>query len=224
MNRECNCGLQGAHYCLLNDNEYVEVSRDGFRSTRTGKIVEACSAKKNEVHVTAEQKGFIVPPEVLAKYAKTQMLALSDAQQNMYQGWELIATLPTTMRTISQYPESDGHYGYRTEVACLVGITADKYKKQEELNEKQAQEYKQSNYAKFSKLVIDHDNLKQELESVKKDSVAFKRAWEELKTGNATMQRDLKQYKDDLERATNNLKTIRAAIGELQYNKILGAK
>ena len=220
MNRECNCGLQGAHYCLLNDNEYVEVSSDGFRSTRTGKIVEACSAKKNEVHVT----GFIVPPEMLAKYAKTQMLALSDAQQNMYQGWELIATLPTTMRTINQYNNSDGHYGYRTEVACLIGITADKHKKQEELNAKSAQEYKESTQHKFYELQTAHDKLKQELESVKKDSVAFKRAWEELKTGNATMQRDLKQYRDDLERATNNLKTIRAAIGELQYNKILGAK
>ena len=124
MNRECNCGLQGAHYCLLNDNEYVEVSRDGFRSTRTGKIVEACSAKKNEVHVTAEQKGFIVPPEVLAKYAKTQILALSDAQLELGRGTELIAMLPTTMKTNMQYPDSNGHYGYRIEPACLLGITA----------------------------------------------------------------------------------------------------
>ena len=74
------------------------------------------------------------------------------------------------------------------------------------------------------KLKDEHDKLKEEFESVKTDAAAYKRAMTDLKTGNAIMLRDLKQYKDDLERATNNLKTIRAAIGELQYNKILGAK
>jgi len=74
------------------------------------------------------------------------------------------------------------------------------------------------------KLKDEHDKLKEEFESVKTDAAAYKRAMTDLKTGNAIMLRDLKQYKDDLERTTNNLKTIRAAIGELQYNKILGAK
>ena len=74
------------------------------------------------------------------------------------------------------------------------------------------------------KLKDEHNKLKEEFESVKTDAAAYKRAMTDLKTGNATMQRDLKQYRDDLERATNNLKTIRTAIGELQYNKILGAK